>query len=195
MFKRIFTPLSPAIVGISLSFNIIALLALGCNKNVKTTATTEVKKEVSEEEAYKNFKSKSTDGKTFGEKIDAKGAVSYDAVLPKLKQLNGADKLENVKVMGTVEAVCKAKGCWMNIASEKGDTPMFVKFKDYAFFMPKDLAGKKVVMQGYAFKEVTDVAALRHFAEDEGKSKEEIAKITKPKEEYKFMANGVLILE
>ena len=184
MFKRIFTPLS-----------ILALLAMSCNKSVKTTATTEVKKEVSEEEAYKNFKSKSTDGKMFGEKIDAKGAVSYDAVLPKLKQLKGADKLENVKVMGTVEAVCKAKGCWMNIASEKGETPMFVKFKDYAFFMPKDLAGKKVVMQGYAFKEITDVAALRHFAEDEGKSKEEIAKITKPKEEYKFMANGVLILE
>ena len=184
MFKRIFTPLS-----------ILALLAMSCNKSVKTTAATEVKKEVSEEEAYKNFKSKSTDGKMFGEKIDAKGAVSYDAVLPKLKQLSGADKLENVKVMGTVEAVCKAKGCWMNIASEKGETPMFVKFKDYAFFMPKDLAGKKVVMQGYAFKEITDVAALRHFAEDEGKSKEEIAKITKPKEEYKFMANGVLILE
>lgn len=195
MFKRIFIPLSPAFIGISLSFNILTILAIGCNKSAKTTAATEVKKEISEDEAYKNFKSKSTDGKTFGEKIDAKGAVSYDAVLPKLKKLNGTDKLENVKVMGTVDAVCKAKGCWMNIASEKGETPMFVKFKDYAFFMPKDLAGKKVVMQGYAFKEVTDVAALRHFAEDEGKSKEEIAKITKPKEEYKFMANGVLILE
>jgi Domain of unknown function (DUF4920) len=195
MFKRIITPLSPAFVGISLAFNILALLAIGCNKSAKSTAATETKKEVSEEEAYKSFKSKGTDGKTFGEKVDAKGAVSYDAVLPKLKKLNGADKLENVKVTGTVNAVCQSKGCWMNIASEKGETPMLVKFKDYAFFMPKDLAGKKVVMQGYAFKEVTDVPTLRHFAEDAGKSKEDIAKITLPKEEYKFMANGVLILE
>jgi Domain of unknown function (DUF4920) len=184
MFKRIITPLS-----------ILALLALGCNKSAKTTAATEMKKEVSEEEAYKTFKSKGTDGKIFGEKIDAKGAVAYDAVLPKLKQLKDADKIENIKVTGTVNAVCQAKGCWMNIASEKGETPMLVKFKDYAFFMPKDLAGKKVVMQGYAFKEVTDIATLRHFAEDEGKSKEDIAKINKPKEEYKFMASGVLILD
>ena len=72
---------------------------------------------------------------------------------------------------------------------------MFVKFKDYAFFMPKDIAGKKVVMIGNAFKETTSIEDLRHFAQDEGKSKEEIAKINKPKEEMKFMANGVLILE
>jgi hypothetical protein len=184
MFKRIVTPLS-----------ILAVLAIGCNKSAKSTAATEMKKEVSEEEAYKSFKGKGTDGKTFGEKIDAKGALAYDAVLPQLKKLNGSDKLENVKVTGTVNAVCQAKGCWMNIASEKGETNLLVKFKDYAFFMPKDLAGKKVVMQGYAFKEVTDVPTLRHFAEDAGKSKEDIAKITKAKEEYKFMADGVLILE
>ena len=82
------------------------------------------------------------------------------------------------------------------LAISSFDLPsMFVKFKNYAFFMPKDLAGKKVVMVGNAFKEITTVEELRHFAQDEGKSKEDIAKITKPKEDIKFMANGVLILE
>jgi Domain of unknown function (DUF4920) len=184
MFKNFLYPLS-----------ILAVLAMACNKTNSSNASASSKKEVSEEDAYEKFKGQANDGKTFGEKITAKGAIAYDDLLPKLKKLNGTDKIENIKVSGSVEAVCKAKGCWMNIASQQGASPMFVKFKDYAFFMPKDLAGKKVVMQGYAFKEVTDVATLRHFAEDEGKSKEEIAKINTPKEEYKFMASGVIIVQ
>jgi hypothetical protein len=165
-----------------------SLIAVGCNTTNKTSA----KKEVSESEAYNTFQKNKGDGKTFGEKVTAKDAVTYDAMLAKL---GAAQKLDNVKVVGTVEAVCKAKGCWMNIASDKGAPSMFVKFKDYAFFMPKDIAGKKVVMVGNAFKETTSVDELRHFAEDEGKSKEDIAKITKPKEDIKFMATGVLVLD
>ena len=177
MLKQLITPIS-----------IAALLAISCNTASKSTA----KKEVSESEAYATFQNNKGDGKAFGEKVTAKDAVTYDAMLEKM---SAAGKVDNVKVMGKVEAVCKAKGCWMNIASEKGAPSMFVKFKDYAFFMPKDLAGKKVVMVGNAFKEITTVEELRHFAQDEGKSKEDIAKITKPKEDIKFMANGVLILE
>jgi Domain of unknown function (DUF4920) len=177
MLKQFITPLS-----------IVALLAVGCNTSSKTSA----KKEVSESEAYNAFQKNKGDGKAFGEKITAKDAVTYDAMLSKLDK---AQKLDNVKVTGTVEAVCKAKGCWMNIASDKGAPSMFVKFKDYAFFMPKDIAGKKVVMLGNAFKETTTVEELRHFAQDEGKSKEDIAKITKPKEDIKFVATGVLVLD
>ena len=100
----------------------------------------------------------------------------------------------NVKVVGTVDAVCQMKGCWMNI-TEVDKPEMMVKFKDYGFFVPKDIAGRKVVMQGYAYREVTPVDELRHYAEDAGKSKEEIEKITQPKEELKFMASGVLLLD
>jgi Domain of unknown function (DUF4920) len=177
MLKQLITPLS-----------IVALLAVACNTSNKATA----KKEVSESEAYNAFQKNKGDGKAFGEKITAKDAVTYDAMLSKLGK---AEKLDNVKVTGTVEAVCKAKGCWMNISSDKGAPSMFVKFKDYAFFMPKDIAGKKVVMVGNAFKETTSVDELRHFAQDEGKSKEDIAKITKPKEDIKFVATGVLVLD
>ena len=180
MLKKLFIPLS-----------IVGLLAVGCNKSTQSTASS-AKKEMSEDEAFKIFKAKQSDGKTFGATVTPAGAISYDAMLDKMAK---ADKMDNVKVEGKVEAVCKAKGCWMNIASDKGAAPMFVKFKDYAFFMPKDLAGKKVIMLGNAFKEKTSVEDLRHFAQDEGKSKEDIAKITKPKEEMKFMASGVIILD
>ena len=127
----------------------------------------------------------------FGDKISEKKAVSYEKLLKKMKK---KDSLE-VKVVGTVESVCQMKGCWMTIVSKDDDNPdMMVKFKDYGFFVPMDISGKQVIMQGYAYKEVTPVDELRHYAEDAGKSKEEIQAITEPKEEFKFMASGVILM-
>ena len=171
MLKRIITPLS-----------ILAFLAFSCNKSAKSSAQTQAA----------TSKEAKADAKKFGTLITAKDAVSYDALLSKMGK-NG--KLDNVKVQGTVETVCQAKGCWMNIVSDKGAPSMFVQFKDYAFFMPKNLAGHKVVMLGNVVKSVTSVDELRHFAADEGKSAEAIAKIMKPKEDIKFLAEGVLILD
>ncbi len=95
---------------------------------------------------------------------------------------------------GTVDEVCQAKGCWMTIAAG-GEEEMMVKFKDYGFFMPKDISGREVIMNGIAFYEVTPVDELRHYAEDAGKPQEEIDKITEPKRELKFLADGVQLLE
>lgn len=131
------------------------------------------------------------DGKHFGETIDDSGTMSYDEMLTKFAD---ADSIP-AKVLGEVSSVCQAKGCWMTIASADGGEEMMVKFKDYGFFVPKDIAGRKVIMEGYAFREVTPVDELRHYAEDEGKSKEEIEAITEPKEELKFLASGVLLVD
>lgn len=129
----------------------------------------------------------------FGEKIDANNAMSYDDLLVKLSD-KGQDTI-TAKVMGKIEGVCQVKGCWMNIVSENKDSEsMFVKFKDYGFFMPLDASGKNAVLRGKAYREVTSVDELRHYAEDEGQSEEEIAKITEPLEELKFMADGVILL-
>jgi len=127
----------------------------------------------------------------FGEVIDQEGAISFEDMLA---QLSGQDSLE-VKVTGKVDAVCQTKGCWMNIVSATpGLDTMFVKFQDYGFFVPKHIAGRTVVMEGKVYREVTSVDELRHYAEDEGKSAEEVAMITEPVEELKFMATGVLLL-
>jgi hypothetical protein len=126
---------------------------------------------------------------TFGDAITADGAVSMNEMVAKLQ---GVDSVQ-VKVRGTVESVCQVKGCWVNLHDDQaGD--VFVKFKDYAFFLPKDIAGREVVMDGYAFRETTSVEDLKHYAEDEGKSKAEIDAITQPKEELKFLASGVVLL-
>jgi hypothetical protein len=128
----------------------------------------------------------------FGEAVDAEDAVSYGSLLD---MMSDSDSVA-VKVKGKVEAVCQAKGCWMNIAGDQPEMEeMMVKFKDYGFFVPKDIAGREVVMQGYAFREVTPVDELRHLAQDAGKPQAEIDQITEPKVELKFLASGVLLLD
>ncbi len=135
---------------------------------------------------------KTTDAIHFGEKIDETDAISVDAALA---QLSEGEEIET-KVVGTVLSVCQVKGCWMNLVSDNDESKsFFVKFKDYEFFVPKDLSGSKVVVEGKAYKELTTVDELKHYAEDEGASQEEIDAITEPKEEYKFMANGVKIVK
>jgi hypothetical protein len=134
----------------------------------------------------------SNDGKHFGNNITAKNAITYDALMAKMET---SDSL-NAKVTGMVKDVCQKKGCWMSMVSDQpGKPPMRVTFKDYAFFMPKDLGGKRVVIDGFARVEVTSVEMLRHFAEDAGKSKAEIEAITQPKREVSFEASGVLVLD
>lgn len=126
----------------------------------------------------------------FGDTITTDGAIPYGELASKMK---GVDSVA-VKVKGTVQAVCQMKGCWMNVNDSADSTEIFVQFKDYGFFMPKDIAGREVVMDGYAYRSVTSVEELQHYAKDEGKSKEEIDAITAPLEELKFMASGVLLM-
>jgi len=130
------------------------------------------------------------DGIHFGEVISEDGAVSFEELLVAME---GKESIEDVKVIATVGAVCQTKGCWMNISGD-GEDQIFVQFQDYGFFMPKDLTDSKVALQGKAYFDVTTVEDLKHFAEDEGLSQEEIDAITEPRKELKFMAAGVKVL-
>jgi hypothetical protein len=131
-----------------------------------------------------------TEPSYYGAKIDdadAKPVTEIPALLKDKKEVT------DLKVAGTINGVCQAKGCWMTMTVAEGQE-MTVKFKDYAFFMPKDCSGKKAVLLGKVSRKVVSVAELKHLAEDAGKSKAEIKKITKPKEEYSFEASGVILM-
>ncbi len=71
---------------------------------------------------------------------------------------------------------------------------MTVRMKDHSFFVPLELSGKTVVIDGIAEEKLTSVDELRDVAQDGGKSKTEIAKITQPKKEIVVQAKGVLVL-
>jgi hypothetical protein len=124
----------------------------------------------------------------FGDSLTQDGAIASTELTA---QMQGKDSMK-VKLTGTINEVCQKKGCWMtmNIGNDK---TMQVKFKDYAFFVPKDASGKTVFIEGVAFTDTTSVAELQHYAEDGGKSKEEIAKITEPEISISFEASGVLL--
>lgn len=126
---------------------------------------------------------------TYGAKITACGAIEVNLLEEKL---NATDTYIG-KVKGTVISVCEKKGCWMKLSQTDGDGIM-IRFKDYKFFMSKNIVGKDVVLDGVGKKTTTSVEMLKHYAEDGGKSKEEIEKITEPKTEIEFIANGVLVI-
>lgn len=127
--------------------------------------------------------------KYYGEKITTDKAVASKKVA---KLLEGKETVQT-KVEGKIVQTCSKKGCWMTMDIGNGQK-MLVKFKDYGFFVPKNgMEGKTTIIEGVAKKEIIDVATLQHYAEDAGKSKEEINKINAPEEKYTFEAVGVII--
>lgn len=125
---------------------------------------------------------------SFGEKITPDNALTVEQFN---KNLKSNEKME-VKLATTINSCCQKKGCWMRVDLGDGEE-MMVRFKDYGFFVPLNSAGSDVIMQGVAYYDTVSVDMLRHYAEDAGKPKEEIEKITKPKAQLAFEATGVLL--
>jgi len=133
---------------------------------------------------------KAIPGTAYGSKTDEKNAVAA-AELPAL--LKAKDTVA-VKVKAKVLDVCSKKGCWLTFKVDDKEEA-FVKMKDYGFFVPMDLSGKTVVLDGKAYVKTTSVAELKHYAEDAKKSQKEIDAITQPKNEIRFMADGIVVVE
>ncbi len=129
---------------------------------------------------------------SFGDEITNDNVLSKDEIIEKYNNLKPGDTI-NVKFTTQVKEVCQKKGCWMKV--DMGQDEAMVRFKDYGFFMPKDISGKEIIAEGKAYVEEMSVDDQRHYAEDGGKSADEIAAITEPKRTLAFEANGVLIPE
>jgi hypothetical protein len=124
----------------------------------------------------------------YGDSISEAGSIAANEVVVQLK---GKDSVA-VKLSGTITDVCQKKGCWMMMDIGNGKT-MRVTFKDYAFFVPKDAAGKTAIIDGYAYTDTISIAQLKHYASDANKSKEEIDAITAPEINTSFEARGVIL--
>lgn len=128
-------------------------------------------------------------GDSYGEKISADGAISLKDLDKKLKK----SETVNAKIKGKVVEVCSKKGCWLTM--EMPDkSKMTVKFKDYAFFVPADISGKTVVLNGEARRKIVSVNELKHFAQDAKKPQSEIDAIIKPEKQLSYTASGVLVI-
>lgn len=143
-------------------------------------------------------------GKFYGEQFAPENAVSVQKAIElyragNLQDVKGIDDIAAkglpLQIEGPVTGACQHKGCWMTMQEAGAADELFVRFLDYSFFVPKDLAGKTAVIKGNFYQDTTSIEDLRHYAEDEGKSAEEIAQITEPKLEFKFYASGVYVKE
>jgi hypothetical protein len=129
-------------------------------------------------------------GVTYGKTVTADNALTAETLNTTLSK----DSVYNGKITGTVVEVCKKKGCFMKLSQANG-MPIMVQFTDYAYFMPQNIVGKTVVVEGKAKVKETSVERLKHYAADAGKTKEEIAMINEPKKDISIMADGVLVVK
>jgi hypothetical protein len=108
--------------------------------------------------------------------------------------MKNKQKINDFQMMGYVTEVCQKEGCWLRLSTTKtSDDAIFVKMKDHAFLVPKDLAGKMIVVRGEVVKKQQSVDEQKHYLEDAGATKEEINAITQAKEVYEMEASGVKV--
>lgn len=128
-------------------------------------------------------------GVIYGQVSDENSSIAVDDLNNKL-----SGNAFNGQIKGKVAEVCKAEGCWIRLQKADGTT-MLVRLKDHAFFMPENIVGKMVLVEGSATVKETSEEMRKHYAEDAGKSKEEIAKIKGSEKSVEFAAKGVKVLD
>lgn len=130
-------------------------------------------------------------GTSFGQITAAENPITVDQLFSLMRSSEKKTGF-TVKLKAVVNQVCEKEGCRIKVQSPDGS--MLVKMKDHKFLVPLVLNGKTIVIDGIAEEKLTTVEQLRHYAEDAGKSKEEIARITEPKKEITVQAKGILVL-
>ena len=167
-------------------YGLVLLLALACESGKR--------------EPFENLESHEM-GKVVGEAetVPGKYGEEFDGKLIATPISEFVDEVEKegrteAVIQGEIEEVCTSKGCWLTLDLPSGES-MRVTFKNYGYFVPTNSRGFPVILKGVGTMVETDVETLRHYAEDEDKSQEEIDAITKPKKEITFEAEGVIIPE
>ena len=124
------------------------------------------------------------DYETFGSPLD-------DAVPDvKLEQVATAgDDLvgKTVRVVTRVSEVCAKKGCFF--IAQEGDSVVRVSFKDYGFFVPTDISGKRVTLVGEVVAKEGTAEQAEHYAEEIG----DTASAPKPGNTFEIVATAVRV--
>jgi len=121
------------------------------------------------------------------------GAGVSDAPVLQLSELMAAPDAhdgDTLVLEATVLDVCPKKGCWMTF--DTGASEMRVTFKDYGFFVPKDIAGRTVRVEGVFEETEIPLEEARHYLEDAGRHAEAAA-LVGPQKGFTFVATGVLL--
>ena len=129
-------------------------------------------------------------GTLYGSTIKA-GDHKFVSIAEAVKKFQPENE-KDLFVTGKVSKVCKTKGCWLSLSS--GPTTVRTLFKDYGFFVPKELVGKKVKVFGKLVSKEISAAKARHYLKDDGATMKELNKVRKPQRVFEFVAAGVKVI-
>lgn len=71
-----------------------------------------------------------------------------------------------IRVTARVAEVCQKKGCFF--FAQEGSSVVRISFKDYGFFVPTDISGKRVTLVGEVVAREMTADEAAHFAQDLG---------------------------
>jgi hypothetical protein len=99
---------------------------------------------------------------------------------------------EAIGIEVLVEAMDKSKEPMT--CTIKAGKPLMIRFKNHFTIPPSTPIGTDAFIHGVAYWDTVSVKALRHYAEDAGKSMEEINQITQPEFKLNFEGDGIRLV-
>ncbi|MGI9239065.1 MAG: DUF4920 domain-containing protein [Woeseiaceae bacterium] len=127
---------------------------------------------------------KTADTESFGAPLDESvQSVSLEV----LANDGGAYVGQSVRVVARVAQVCQKKGCFF--IAQEGSSVVRVSFKDYGFFVPSDISGKRVTFIGEVVAREVSADEAAHYTEDLGTE----AVSVEPGEVYEIVATSVRV--
>ncbi|GAB1429367.1 hypothetical protein MASR2M18_01990 [Ignavibacteria bacterium] len=97
-----------------------------------------------------------------------------------------------IRLSAQVDEVCQSMGCWLIV--KEGDIMLRIKTKDHNFFVPKNIAGRTVIVEGIVEEQIIAEELARHYAEDAGKTAEEIEAIRGEQKELSMIASSIAVM-
>ncbi len=125
------------------------------------------------------------DAEVFGAPLDDTLPV---VDLEALAQQQDPDAVGEFLLTTRVARVCQKKGCFF--IAQQGATTMRVSFKDYSFFVPTDISGKRVTLSGRLVRRELTTEDAAHYARDLGSESDSAVR---PGPAYEIVATSVSV--
>ena len=129
----------------------------------------------------------------YGQKVE----LAADKTVCAKEILGNPDKFagKKVRVCGTIESVCARKGCWIRLAGASDADSLFVKFTCPVDgrLVPMEAVGKMAIVEGKLQVKQISESDARHYKEESGASKAEIAQIVGPQKQISLRAPAAMV--
>jgi len=135
-----------------------------------------------------------------GETVYGKGVSSREATLPVSELVAHPDAHvgQTVRVQGLVVGVCKHRGCWINIASDKEGESVRVKVEDGVIVFPANILGSTMIAEGVWTANKLDLETTKKYCGAQAEKKGEEFNpehVTECMTLYQITGTGAVALE